>query len=143
MTADTAMTDQIQAACRDAQSIVETVLARPGGMIGVPGPFLASLAESIAAADLAGVLRRCRHLRGRGPEPVWAMAWQPGRIMCAVCALDALRAVQRTAEDRTCDVCRILQLDGKLWSGIGSAGPIVLTFGVCAACSEAEIGVAL
>ena len=99
----------------------------------------------------AGQLDTCPHL-GVGPEPVWWIAWRPGRLRCAGCAARAARSVRGTREDRRCDACQrvrsaihpgaaqlppvVVDLPGLL----ASAGPVTAIYGLCPACHTASTG---
>jgi hypothetical protein len=131
------MADQLHAACRDARRIIDL-----GAMTGMrrfdrePGPFVSSLLEDVTAAAMAGTLRSCRHLRGRGPAPSWVIAWRGARVSCTPCAYDVLAGVIGTPEDSVCDVCR--ETDQRLRPVVGAAGPLLVVFGACPGCFALE-----
>jgi hypothetical protein len=136
----TALADQISAAMREARSIVDhaaeaTAFERVDAL---PGPFVQSVLRDLHRADKRGRLRRCRHLSGRGPSPVWVVACKPGRIWCVRCVFVVLHEIRGSAEDTRCDICR--REAPKLWSAIGAAGAVLLSYGACADCYTTETG---
>jgi hypothetical protein len=134
----TAVLDQVQAASRDARSLIDqastigTYLHRTDN----PGPVVRGVLDRIRKDTRSKRIRVCRHLAGRGPGVSWSFAWRPGKLFCMRCAVDVLRDVRGTVEDRTCDHCR--RVVPHLTAGMTAAGPFVIIFGVCGSCLAAE-----
>ena len=58
------------------------------------------------AAWLADAIRTCMHSpTPQHPQPVFAVAWRPGVIACALCP-HLLHVGMGTRAGRTCDLCR-------------------------------------
>ena len=136
--ARTALHDQLGAAVRDAQHVVDTTAAiLPGATRAdtTPGPYATVLLEAMGRRVATQKQGTCRHLR-RGPGVAWLLAWATERVRCAECAAVVIRRSVGTPEDQTCDVCR--RPARLLHTVLGAAGPVVLVFGACGPCFELE-----
>jgi hypothetical protein len=127
----TAHRDQSRAAARDAHRRLADIAARLGIELGASGhPWLARQLAGLQAALAAGIVRTCPHLHG-GPAVVYAALWAPGRLVCQRC-LPVL--VPDAVQDRTCDRCQ--NASGQLTIGVMHAGPLLVAFGLCPACTR-------
>lgn len=138
-----AVTDQIDAASRDAREMLADFMALLGKRHTVdctsPGPFAVTLLNGVEERTKRHRQRFCPHLR-RSPDVAWLFGWAPERLHCQRCAFKLLAQVQGTVEDSTCDVCRV-EAD-PCNPVMGAAGPMVVLFGACDDCYAREIGAA-
>lgn len=103
----TALLDQADAAARQGAHILAELAKDIGGPIteGRPTGPAATVEQRFLDRLAQRQLTHCPHLTG-GPEPLWWVAWRPGRLRCASCAQQASTAIKGTAEERRCDHCR-------------------------------------
>ncbi|MBW3646815.1 MAG: hypothetical protein KY440_03430 [Actinobacteria bacterium] len=139
-----AVTDQLDAATRDAKEMLADFLALLGDRHTVdhadPGPFAVELLRNLDERTKRHRQRFCTHLR-RSPDVAWLFGWAPERLHCQRCAFKVLRQAYGTAEDYTCDVCR-RESDNGVSPVMGAAGPMVVLFGACDDCYARETGAA-
>lgn len=152
---EVAYTDQIGAAAAEATETVDRWSADgyAAGYYIEPGAWLSPSASHEWTMDvwretfepwIAGGGRTCLHNPNiAAPQPVWAVAWRPGLVVCGEC-LPMLDLGVTAIEDRTCDRC------GKVVAGPEHGEPIVtlsvqvdfmgMRIGACEGCSPEEFG---
>lgn len=139
--ARTAVTDQIDAAARDARGMLADFMALLGKRHTVdctnPGPFAVTLLNDLDERTKRHRQRSCSHLR-RSPDVAWLFGWTPERLHCQRCAFSLMARLSGTAEDSTCDVCR--RAADPCNPVMGAAGPIIVLFGACDDCYARELG---
>jgi hypothetical protein len=129
--AHTAARDQLEAATAHAGRIVADLITRHGGRQGADTTGWANaLLAALTAAVAAGNGRLCPHIT-TAPTVVYAVAWAPGHLMCDRCIA---QLTPPGDEDTTCDRCR--RQAAPIHPGATTAGPIVLTFGLCQPCTR-------
>lgn len=135
-----ALDDQAQAAAEHALSILEQVdvVAREIGAHrgrSDGGPFTALLRRHLAAEAAAHRLRRCSHLRGRGPAPALYLPADPRRLRCLPCGTSRVLNLG-VDEALACDRCRSRALDGT--GVIAVEGAVLIAAWLCKPCLHAE-----
>jgi len=129
--------DQIDAASRDAVGVVTAVAATDSAAEidndYRPSAWFAERMVALGAADRAGQLVRCVHLKRTWPQPALLALHAPRHLDCLPCA--SARLLRSTAGD-TCDRCR--QLAQPLTQMMVAAGPILLAYMLCPPCWDAE-----
>lgn len=127
----TALTDQIQAAAREADALVHAMAALGGDSVSVvpPTPWLMEQHAALTAAVNDGTVKICTHLTG-SPTVAHAAVWKRWVITCGPCSSHHLRP--GPLEDSTCDRCRRYGLP--LHGCTVTLGPLVLAYGLCPGC---------
>jgi hypothetical protein len=130
---NTALADQLQAAARDARSLVADAAEHFGGGPdwAAPPAWLTHHLQRIQIGSLTGAVRFCPHVSS-SPEVVWSAVWRPGEVWCARCCRDAMLAVRGTAEDAVCDGCR--RPARPIFSVMTAAGALMVAAGLCRDC---------
>ena len=132
----TARNDQARAAVRHAETVIRDVAARNGSDVyeGFRIPWVREQVAVLFRALADGTARVCRHVGpDRPPQPLFAAAWDPGRLACAPC-VDRLPAPDPVA-DATCDRCgRVVQ---PIYPGVVRVGMTLLSWGLCRRCVRA------
>ncbi|RBQ20472.1 hypothetical protein DP939_11905 [Spongiactinospora rosea] len=127
----TALNDQLWAATKEANTIIDrfaaTACRTPARKVNVP--WLDGQARAVARALHTGTALCCPHLDA--PTVLHVAAWAPDRVTCSGCIAE-LRP--DPAEDMRCDRCR--KPARALHTGLYSAGPIVLQYGLCPRCAR-------
>lgn len=128
------------AAQRLAASVTRLRAAHPEmGYHFVWSPFATRLALQ-QTSD--GPRTCCSHLRGLftgelSGVVVHVRAHEPFHLRCAACAAVAALETVGTAEDSTCDACRRVP-PGGVRGGLVQLGPVLVTFGLCRDCHDAD-----
>lgn len=133
---NTALTDQLDAAAREARGLVAHAAAaddQTPEWVHPPNWLTAHIGR-LQLSLLTGATRPCPHVT-LSPHVVWSAAWRPAEVWCARCALTAFAAVRGTAEDHMCDGCR--RYTDPIYSVITAAGPLMVAAGLCAPCRGA------
>jgi hypothetical protein len=145
--AQSALVDQTEAAARHGlAAFIEAAGRLDHPTIGATIPtgahldLLTRLHTQIGARHTTS----CPHLNVRHPQPIYWIAWRPGRLRCAPCATTAGATIKNTAEERRCDSCRTiaptihaggLQIPAVVAPQLLiAAGPLTILFGLCGAC---------
>ncbi len=140
--------DQADAAAGDARNLLQRVAEATGKPLHHLHPASVDGWLRLSAVDalrgfLDGSARVCLHNpTPRHHEPIFACAWKPGLVVCALC-ITLLRAPNRVA-DATCDRC------GRVCAGVATNDGIypltlqlgMLTFnaGACPECRPHDGG---
>jgi len=88
-----------------------------------------------AALDEREIFRTCGH--ADRPVPFILFGHRADQLRCAVCARAEGLRLKGTAEDHTCDICREVW-PGLLLRGLRQLGPVLISVGLCEACSAAQ-----
>ncbi len=108
-----------------------TAAGHPPVPAAVP-PFLRDRLDELDRRAAAGTVRRCRHLRRADAGPAVFLPWEPGRLRCGPCALEAQGRLHGTVEDHRCDCCG--QPVDRLSTSVVLARGYVIPVGICASC---------
>jgi hypothetical protein len=145
-----AMTDQAQAASKQAVTIMHQIAAHDGGEVEqiLVGPAIKDVVGRMITHAATARLSLCPHLSWDSPAPAWWCSWAVGRLRCRECAVAAQRRIRGTPEDQRCDRCRktrrtihadLVQLPPvvvDLPSGAWCFPPTTVVFGLCGACQQ-------
>jgi hypothetical protein len=134
-----ATVDQARAAAQHAERTMRRLAAQSPGVDLERGtlPLADHAAARAILAVRAGRAVLCRHLRPDRPSVLHVFAHAPESVRCVPCAERHARIVRGTVEDRTCDGCGEVDPVG-VYAGVMSAGPLLVTFGLCGDCREAQ-----
>lgn len=98
-----------------------------------PSAWLRGRLDALRASLESGDTRACVHLHGNAVAA--AALWRPGHLLCSAC----LAGLRLTGEENMqCDRCGTVAADG-VRPHIVAVGRLVLLYGVCDTCHEAEV----
>lgn len=148
-----AMLDQADAAAAHAEGVMHAMAEHDGTKVRYvyPGPVFRRVAAKLFSRLLAGQLRLCPHLSWTAPQPAFWLPWAPGKLRCAGCNAAQGRRIRGTREDNICDGCgkyspRIhcdtanappMVVDTQ--RDLGCFPPLLIQYGLCPACQEADL----
>lgn len=126
--------DQLNAATADSERRLRWISQHAGSWTASPqpGPIVRAIVDRFHASLTNA--HHCGHLAG--PQPCIGYVWRPGLLMCGACAIATAESIIGTPDDYVCDACT--RRSEALTTGASVLGPIVVTFGLCAACVRAN-----
>lgn len=139
--AETAMRDQGAAAASEVQGALDALVMDRGYRPGTTdcSPWLAELLAA-AIGNGSTTARTCRHVATlRSPQPLFLNP-HLRRVVCAPCHSRSALAMRGTAEDTTCDVCRVVPDDHLLTPYAIGVGNVMVTLGTCRDCRDTVTG---
>jgi hypothetical protein len=128
--AKSAYDDQFQAAVSDVRRYLHDHAEQTGSTVArSDAAWIKAKFEEFALNLLSGKGERCPHI---GPSPMVAhtAAWATHRLVCPAC-IDLIKP--SADEDRRCDRCG--KTARTLHAGCAAHGPVLMTYGLCAACT--------
>jgi len=147
-----ALIDQAFAAGAQGQNFMASFLREKGGVAEQDKPLFGAVAVVMNRYDLmmqSGLLARCQHLAGVGPQPMFWVPFAPHLLRCFECCKVVNEQIAGTVEDRTCDACGTVEEEGFVYSCaverppvvlarpfFRSYGPVIVHFGLCRVCHK-------
>jgi len=132
---DRATADQRRAAEREARQVAAslglTIHGHDARTVVTPGPIVVRLLVRHTLAPQ----RMCEHLIG-GPRPTYAVAWEPGALVCDQC-VSAYAVDDDDPDQWTCDGCGTNVPDG-IAIAVVRVDRLIMCAGLCRACRAVD-----
>ena len=131
-----AAADQTRAAEREAREVARglgvTIHGDSARTVVTPGPIVTRL----LVRSLLAPQRTCEHLIGGGPRVTYAVAWEPGVLVCDQC-VSAYAVDDDDPDQWTCDGCATSAPHG-IAIAVVRVDRLILCAGLCRACRRVD-----